>query len=176
MGSAPALARVTTPHPSACRLVVRREESLSDVIRFVTEGLEVGQQVVAMAGPGCLKHLARALGESGLRPDSLLHNHRLVFLTAPDCALKLGQLKDPLQRAPVRKNGPMMRWVSDWSWAYSNGRDPAVILEYQHRLHQFLRSFDALSLCTVHCAKLERASLLALLADHRRAAKTLPTA
>ncbi|HEV2175742.1 MAG TPA: MEDS domain-containing protein [Terriglobia bacterium] len=160
------------PHAGVCRLVVRHQEGLAEVIRFVTEGLEIGQQVVAMAGPGCLKHLARALTESGLRPDSLLHNHRLVFLTVPDCVGQLSRLEDPLQRAPLRRNGPMLRWVSDWSWAYSNGRDPAAILEYQHRLHDFLRSFDALSLCTVHCQKLERASLLAVLADHRRAAKT----
>lgn len=172
MGAATALARQVVPHAGACRLVVRHEEGLAGVLRFVTEGLGIGQQVVAMAGPGCLKHLARALTENGLRPESLLHNGRLVFLTAPDCAGQFAQLKDPMQRAPLRRNSPMLRWVSDWSWAYSNGRDPAAIREYQHRLHDFLRSFDALSLCTVHCQKLERASLLALLADHRRAVKT----
>ncbi len=69
---------------TACRLVVRQEQSLTEVIKFLVAGLEVGQQVVALAGPRCLKEIARGLSENGLRPDALLRNGRLVFLTAPE--------------------------------------------------------------------------------------------
>jgi hypothetical protein len=65
----------------------------------------------------------------------------------------------------------MVRWVSDWSWAYSNGRSASQLLDYQHRTHDLVRSLEALSLCTVHCSALQRRSLLALLADHRRAVR-----
>jgi hypothetical protein len=66
-----------------------------------------------------------------------------------------------------------MRWVTDWSWALSKGDGLNVIRDYQRRLHNFVRPLNAISLCTVHCEKIERASLLAILANHRRATRTL---
>ena len=171
------MASGTTPGPETrvqeppCRLVVRKEKGLAEILQFVTAGLEMGQQVVALGGPTCLKDLARALSESGLRPDPVLRNGRLIFLTAPDCLSRLTISPDPLRRVPVRRNASVLRWVSDWSWAYSNGADLRTIQGYQQRVHEFVRSVTPLSLCTVHCEKLERSSLLAILADHRRAAK-----
>jgi hypothetical protein len=51
-----------------CRLIVRKEKSLSEILQFSTAGLEIGQQVVIMAGPICLKDIAHGLGEMGLKP------------------------------------------------------------------------------------------------------------
>jgi hypothetical protein len=153
-------------------LGVRKEKALSEVVQFVMAGVEMGQQVVVVAGPACLKDLAHSLKENGLRPKALLRNGRLIFLTAPDC---LSQLEDPekiLQRGPLRRTFSVVRWVTDWSWAYSNGTETSAILEYQRRIHEFSRSLTALSLCTVHCGEMERGSLLALLADHRRATRS----
>jgi len=65
----------------------------------------------------------------------------------------------------------VLRWVSDWSWAYGREQAPAAVLQYQYRVHDFVRSLTRLSLCTVHCEKLGRSSLLAMVADHRRAAR-----
>ncbi len=161
-----------TPAEGACRLVVRQDKAPGEVLQFVISGLEIGQQVVVVAAPTCLKELASHLTENGLRPEILLRNSRLIFLTAPDC---LSQLSDPeniLQRGPLRRTVSVMRWVTDWSWAYSNGTHPAAILEHQRRIHDFVRSLNALSLCTVHCERSERSSLLAMLADHRRATKS----
>jgi hypothetical protein len=160
-----------TPTATPCRLVVRKERGTAEVLEFVVAGLEMGQQVVAMAGPTCLKDLARSLTESGLRPEALLHNGRLIFLTAPDCLSQLSHPEQIVQRGPLRRTVSVLRWVSDWSWAYANGTHPSTILEYQRRIHEFVRSLTALSLCTVHCEKLERSSLLAMLADHRRATR-----
>jgi len=160
-------------HGDACRLIVVREKGLSEILQFVRAGLEIGQQVVVMAGPACLKEIARSLGDNGLRPDSLLHSGRLVFLTAPSCLAELFRSGDPLQRSPLHRQGTVMRWVTDWSWAYADGSDPEVIRAYQRRIHEFVRPLNAMSVCTVRCEKLERTSLLAMLADHRRAAKTL---
>ncbi len=143
------------------------------MLQFVTAGLEIGQQVVALAGAKCLKELARGLSEKGLRPESLLNSGRLIFLTAPNCISQLARPGDPLQRAPLQRHASVVRWVSDWSWAYNNGVHLATILDYQLRTHDFIRSLTALSLCTVHCEKLERTSMLALLANHRRAARTV---
>ena len=156
---------------SACRLVVRRQERPADVLQFILEGLEVGQQVVVLADPHHLQNLAHALSQGGQQPQTLLRNGRLIFLTAPECLLELDRADRPWQRIPLRRQGPMLRWVSDWSWVYSNGRPHSVILEWQQRVHQFVRSLDALSLCTVHCGALERRALLAVLADHRQAAR-----
>lgn len=156
---------------SPCRLVVRKEAGLSEASQFVVAGLQVGQQVVAMAAPGCLKEIAHSLSAAGLRPEAALRAGRLVFLTAPDCLLQLARPDDPLQRGALRRRGPLLRWVSDWSWAYANGEASAEVLRYQRMVHDSVRSLGALSLCTVHCQKLERSSLLALLADHRRAAR-----
>ena len=166
---------VTSVAPSdcACRLVVRKDKAPGEVLQFVISGLEIGQQVVVVAGPTCLKELAGHLTENGLRAEILLRNSRLIFLTAPEC---LSQISDPekiLQRGPFRRAVSVMRWVTDWSWAYSNGTHPATIFEHQRRIHDFARSLGALSLCTVHCDKVERSSLLAILADHRRATKSL---
>jgi hypothetical protein len=66
-----------------------------------------------------------------------------------------------------------MRWVTDWSWALSKGDGLSVIRDYQRRLHDFVRPLNAISLCTVDCEKIGRASLLAILADHRRAMRPL---
>lgn len=162
------LVHTTTP---ACRLVVRGERGLDEVFEFISAGLEIGQQVVAMAGPCCLKDIALGLGEKGLRPDVLLRSGRLVFLTAPDCLPQLVLPQNPLKRGALRLNGSVLRWVSDWSWAYENGKSPATILDYQCRVHDFVRSLTRLSICTVHCEKLARNSLLAMVADHRRAAR-----
>jgi MEDS: MEthanogen/methylotroph, DcmR Sensory domain len=155
----------------SCQLLVRSQEGPSEVLQFIAQGLEIGQQVVALAEANYLKHVARALSESGLQPQSLLRSGRLVFLTAPDC---LGQIFKPdglLHRPPLRRQGPMLRWVSDWSWAYSNGRQPSILLNYQRRVHELARSLDALCVCTVHSGALERRALLAVLADHRQAAR-----
>lgn len=156
---------------SSCRLVIRKERGLAEVLQFVTAGLEIGQQVVVLAGPKCLKELARGLGDKGLRPDSFLNNGRLIFLTAPNC---IGQLRagDPVARGPLHRKASVLRWISEWSWAYANGADRATLLDYQVRTHDFIRSLTALSLCTVHFEKVERASLLAMLANHRRAARS----
>lgn len=159
-------------HDKSCRLVVRKDKCLAEILQFVLAGLEVGQQVIVLAGADCLKEIARGLAESAFRPEALLHSNRLVFLTAPNCLSALLKPTDPLRRTPLHPNGSMMRWVSDWSWAYANGCDPSSILQYQKRVHEFIRPFNALSMCTVRCNNLERGSLLALLADHRRAIRT----
>ncbi|HEY6293314.1 MAG TPA: MEDS domain-containing protein [Terriglobia bacterium] len=166
-----ALTSTTKSLIKPCQLVVRRQEGPSEFLRFVLEGLEVGQQVVALAGPGCLTNLARALSESGLQPQTLLRSGRLVFHTAPDCLGLLSRPDGPLNRSSVRRQAPIVRWVSDWSWAYSNGRPASLLLDYQRRVHQLIRSFEALSLCTVHSFSLERRALLAVLADHRQAVR-----
>jgi hypothetical protein len=161
-----------TPAATSCRLVVRKDKGPAEVLEFVAAGLEMGQQVVALAGPNCLKDLAHSLTESGLRPEALLRNGRLIFLTAPDCLSQLSHPEQILQRGPLRRTVSVLRWVTDWSWAYANGTHPSTILEYQRRIHEFVRSLTALSVCTVHCEKLERSSLLAMLADHRRATRS----
>jgi hypothetical protein len=150
---------------------VREEKGLLEVFEFISAGLEIGQQVVAMAGPCCLKEIALGLSENGLRSEAMLRSGRLVFLTAPDCLPQLGLPHDPLKRGALRLNGSVLRWVTDWSWAYGNGASPAAILNYQCKVHDFVRSLTRLSLCTVHCEKLARNSLLAMVADHRRASR-----
>jgi hypothetical protein len=155
---------------SPCRLVVRRESGLSEISEFAIAGLQIGQQVVALAGPSCLKEIAASLNEAGLRPDAALRAGRLVFLTAPDCLCQLTKPDHPFQRGALRRNGPLLRWVSDWSWAYTNGFSGDA-LRHQRLVHDFVRSLGALTLCTAHCQRVERSSLLALLADHRRATR-----
>lgn len=167
--AAPALSN-PTPTP-ACRLVVRQHSGLAEISEFITSGLEIGQQVVAMAGPPFLKDLALALSETGLRTETLIRNGRLVFLTAPDCLAQLGLANDRAQRASLRLSGCVLRWVSDWSWAYGNGHEPGGLLGFQRRAHDFVRTLTPLSLCTVHGQKLTRSSLLAMVADHRRASR-----
>ncbi len=161
-------------HESGCRLIVRKDKGMAEILQFVTAGLEIGQQAIALAGPTCLKDIARGLSDIGLRPESLLHNGRLIFLTAPNCLSQLTKPGDPLHRGSLHHARSLVRWVSDWSWAYGNGVVQASFVEYQRQVHDFIRSLTALSLCTVHCGKLERTSLLALLADHRRAARAVP--
>ncbi len=160
-------------HGEACRLVIRKDKGLSEVLQFVVAGLEIGQQVVIVAGPTCLKDLAHGLGESGLKTDALLHSGRLVFLTAPNCLSALSRPSDPLQRSPLQRHATVMRWVTDWSWAYGNGSDTVTIREYQRRIHDFIRPFNALSMCTVQGEKVQRGDLLAMLVDHRRVAKSV---
>jgi MEDS: MEthanogen/methylotroph, DcmR Sensory domain len=154
-----------------CQLVVRRQEPPLEPLRFILEGLEVGQQVIAMASAGWLTSLAHALGENRIPLQSLLRSGRLVFLTAPECLSQFTRPDGPLRASAFRRPAPMVRWLSDWSWAYSNGRAPSTLLDYQHRVHTTIRSLDALSLCTVDSSTLERRALLAVLADHRQAVK-----
>ncbi len=157
----------------ACRLVIRKEKGFSEILQFVAGGLEIGQQVVILAGPTCLQDIARNLTESGLKTEAMLHCGRLVFLTAPNCLADLCRPSDPLQRSPLRRQATVMRWITDWSWACGNGSDAGTIRDYQRRIHEFIRPFNAISMCTVHCEKVERSNLLAMLVDHRRVAKTL---
>jgi hypothetical protein len=136
------------------------------------EGLQIGQQVVAMAGARFLRELAQDLGGNGIRAEGMLRNGRLVFLTAPHCLSTLLKPDDTLKRGSLRPNAPLLRWVSDWSWAYGSGCEPTRTLECQRRVHEFIHSLDALSLCTIQSAQLDRNSMLAVLADHRRASRT----
>jgi hypothetical protein len=159
--------------PDTCRLLVRKENGLFEILKFIIAGLDIGQQVVIVAGPTCLNDIAGGLTENGLRPDVFLHSGRLVFLTAPDCLNELLRAGDPLRRSPLHLHGTVMRWVTDWSWALSKGDGLNVIGDYQRRLHDFVRPLNAISLCTVHCEKVGRASLLAILANHRRATRTV---
>jgi hypothetical protein len=140
-------------------------------LKFIIAGLEIGQQIVIVAGPTCLNDVARGLSENGLRPDVSLHSGRLVFLTAPDCLNELLRAGDPLRRSPLHLHGTVMRWVTDWSWALTKGDGLDIIGAYQRRLHDFIRPLNAISMCTVHCEKIGRASLLAILANHRRSAR-----
>ena len=156
-----------------CRLVIRKEKSLSEILQFSTAGLEIGQQLVILAGPTCLKDIAHGLSETGLKTDGLLHSGRLVFLTAPNCLTELLRPSEPLQRSPLHRHATVMRWVTDWSWAYGNGSDPITIRDYQRRVHEFIRPFNALSMCSVLCEKVQRSDLLAMLVDHRRVARTV---
>ena len=126
-----------------------------------------------MAGPSCLKDIAHGLSETGLKTDGLLHSGRLVFLTAPNCLAELLRPSEPLQRRPLQRHATVMRWITDWSWIYGNGCDASTIRNHQRRLHEFIRPFDAMSMCTVLCEKVQRGDLLAILADHRRVAKTV---
>jgi hypothetical protein len=80
-------------------------------------------------------------------------------------------MDNPCKRPIIRRNGSMVRWVSDWSWAYRPGADPATILRYQCRIHDCIHSLADMSICTVHCEKMERSSMLAVLAQHRRATR-----
>lgn len=157
----------------ACRLVIRKEKGPSEILQFVVAGLEIGQLVVVMAGPTCLKDIARALTDYGLRPDALLHSGRLVFLTAPNCLSDLFKDGAPFQRGPLHKNTTVMRWVTDWSWAYTNGFQSNSVRDYQRRIHDYIRPLRALSMCTVHCEKLGRSDLIAMLVDHRRCSRTV---
>jgi MEDS: MEthanogen/methylotroph, DcmR Sensory domain len=135
----------------------------------MTEGLDIGQQVVALAGPNCLRNLADALSQHGHRSEPLLRSGRLMFLTAPGFLAQIATGEDPLARTALRRNGPMLRWVSDWSWAYGEAADRRALLEHQQRVHDYVRGLTALSVCTLRCQKLERSALLAIVADHRRA-------
>ena len=150
--------------------MVRQQSSLAEISEFITSGLEIGQQVVAVARPACLKDLGIILGEAGLRTENLIRNGRLVFLTAPDCLAHFNTANDRVHRA-LRLNGSVLRWVCDWSWAYEDGQQPGALLALQQRVHDFVRSLTPLSLCTVHGPKLARTSLLAMMADHRRACR-----
>jgi hypothetical protein len=163
---------VPPPQTVGCRLVVRKKERAPEILDFVVAGLEAGQQVFAMAGAAHLKEIAHSLSESGLRPETLLRNGRLVFLTAPTCLPAILRPDDPFKRGPLHRNGSLLRWVSDWSWAYSNGTAFQTVLRCQRQVHEFVRSLTSLSLCTVDCEKLERGSLLAMLADHRRVSRS----
>jgi hypothetical protein len=154
-------------------LVIRKQRDFSEIYQFVAGGLEIGQQVVILAGPACLQDIARNLTESGLKTEAMLHSGLLVFLTAPNCLSELLRPSDPLQRSPLRRQATVMRWITDWSWAYGNGNDAVTIRDYQRRIHEFIRPFNAISMCTVHCERVERSNLLAMLVDHRRVAKTL---
>ena len=109
MQSQTGVARAALAPETACRLVVRKEKGPSEILQFLIAGLEVGQQVVAIAAPSCLKDLACSLGESGLRPETLLRNGRLIFLTAPDCLSLLTKPKDSLRCGPLRLNGSLVR-------------------------------------------------------------------
>ncbi|MGH9407365.1 MAG: hypothetical protein ACRD3D_16220 [Terriglobia bacterium] len=154
-----------------CNLIIQKDADFASVCQFVTEGLQIGQQVAVMAGARFLRELAHGLSECGMRPDLSLRNGRLIFLTAPGCLPTLLKPDDPTHRGPLRTNAPLLRWVSDWTWAYGKGMEPARALEYQRRVHEFTGSLGALSLCTALGAQLDRNSLLALLADHRRSAR-----
>jgi len=156
---------------NSCRLLVRKKPGPAEIIQFVVGGVEIGQQIVVLAGPAWLKELARLLSENGLRPETLLRNGRLVFLTAPDCLSRFAKLDNPCKRPIIRRNGSIVRWISDWSWAYKNGSDPATILQYQRRIHNCIHQIATMSVCTVHCEKMERSSMLAVLVQHRRAAR-----
>jgi hypothetical protein len=158
---------------NACRLIVRKKPGPAEILQFVVGGVEIGQQIVVLAGPAWLKDLARTLSENGLRPETLIRNHRLVFMTAPDCFARLAKWNDPLQRPALRRNGSIVRWISDWSWAYRNGTNPSAILAHQRRIHACIHDLSAFSLCTVHGEKMERSSMLAVLVHHRRAARAL---
>jgi len=157
----------------ACRLVIRKEKGLSEILEFIVGGVEVGQQVVILAGAACLKEIARGLGENGLKTEALLHSGRLVFLTAPNCLAELFRPSDPLHRSPLHRQATVMRWITDWSWAYGNGNTAGAIRDQQRRIHEFIRPFNAISMCTVHCEKVDRSNLLAMLVDHRPVAKAL---
>lgn len=159
------------PSGAPCRLVVRKEKGSGEILQFVAGGLEMGQQGVVLAGAKCLKELASGLTELGLKPEMLLRNDRLIFLTAPECITHLFHPQEILRRGPLRRNGSVLRWVTDWSWAYANGIDSATILEFQRRVHDFVRTLTDLSLCTVYADGIGRGSLFAMLADHRRAAR-----
>lgn len=159
------------PHHSSCRLVVRKDKSPAEVLQFMVSGLEIGQQVVAVAGARCLKEFARSLTESGLKSEALIRNGRLILLTAPNCLAQLADPQQVIQRGPLRRASSLVRWVTDWSWAYGNGTDSGTIFAYQRIIHDFVRSLNAVSLCTVQCSDGARTSLLAMLADHRRAAR-----
>lgn len=152
-----------------CHLVVRRNPDPSEVLEFVVSGVEVGQQIIAVGGPTWLRELGRSLSEGGLRSDILVRTGRVIFLTAPDCFAELNGRNDILRRSPLRLNGSIVRWISDWSWAYNNGTNPATILTYQRQIHNRIRQMTALSLCTVHCSRLERGSMLKMLVHHRHA-------
>src|SRR5215471_10317435 len=114
-----------------CRLILRQEVGLSEILQFMASGLEIGQQVVAMAGPACLKDLASHLDECGLRSSMLLRSGRLVFLTAPECLPSILHPDAALNRGPLHRNGTMMRWLSDWSWAITGGLDLETVRNYQ---------------------------------------------
>jgi len=159
------------PQPTTCRFVVRREESLGEVYQFVVGGLEVGQQVVALAGPTCLKDLASALGESGLRPEALLRSGRLVFITAPDSLPALFKSGDLFRRGQLRLNGSLLRWVSDWSWACGCDDKIDTLLDYERRVHQLVNRWAGVSLCSASCEKIGRSPLLAMMAEHRRSSR-----
>lgn len=159
---------------NSCRLLVRKKPGPREIIQFVVGGIEVGQQIVVLAGPAWLNELARILGEHGLRPETLIRTGRLVFLTAPDCLSRFSKMDDPCKRPVIRRNGTMVRWVSDWSWAYRNGADPATMLQYQRRIHDCVHALADMSICTVHCDEtMERSSMLAVLAQHRRATRVV---
>src|SRR2546425_12095835 len=95
-------------HPSGCRLVIRRENSLAEILQFVAAGLEIGPQGVALAGPKCLKELASGLSAKGLPPETLLSNGRLGFLTPPGCLLQLTKPGNPMRRGPPPPNASLI--------------------------------------------------------------------
>ena len=159
-------------HSTACRFVVRREDSLTEIYQFIVGGLEVGQQVVSVAGPTCLKDLASALSESGLRPEVLLRSGRLVFITAPDSLPALFRSAENFRRGQLRLNGSLVRWVSDWSWASSYDDRFDTVLNYERRVHQLVNRWAGVSLCTASAEKISRSSLLAMMVEHRRGART----
>ena len=156
---------------TACKLVVGNGEYRVQLMEFVVAGLEAGQQILAIGAPDFLREIAWHLTESGHKPEGMLHNERLLFLTAPECFFTLDCHADLFRRLPLHRNGSMLRCASDWSWLKAHNVDLQKALCYQRRVHELARSLEALSICTAESAKLDRNSLLAMMANHRRSVK-----
>lgn len=171
LGTSTTVLRSSSHTSASCQLVVRTQGGHDRLMEFIVAGLEAGQQVWALGAAEFLKQVAQQLSDGAHRPEALLHNERLVFLTAPECFLAFDRRDNPFHRVPLHRNGSLLRWVSDWSWLKAHEVHFQKALCYQRRIHEFGRSLGALSLCTADSARIERSSLLAMMADHRRALK-----
>jgi signal transduction histidine kinase len=160
-------------HDHLCAICNSAQEELSAALLFIRYGLERGQRCVYITSenkPASVLKAARRHGidvESALKKGALILTHNKPYLKHGSFDAK-GVIRyfTRAVRQAKKAGFSAFRIVGEMSWARAEPPGSQHLIDYEVKVHEFLRDNDALALCLYNSRRFPKALILDVIRTH----------
>lgn len=151
------------------------EDLIPIVITFIKQGLSNNEQCIYIHDEKFHKNIKVALSESGLNPEEIISNNKLVLATPEDvyCQSKsfdgdavISQIIQ-LQKSAKKSGFSRIRVIGDSSWLINQPDDIPNFMKYESKINQVLEDLDISALCLYNPKLFDNQTLVDIIRTHK---------
>ena len=157
-----------------CCIYKTREEQLSILIPYITDGIEQNQKCVYIFDETKKEDFQKELERRGMDVQAHLESKQLVFLTKTDAYLKGGsfdpdrmfELLASIQDEAIKEGFDGLRVTGEMTWVFSKAPGVERLIEYETKLNYFLPKSKTIAICQYNEGKFSPKTLLEVVYTH----------